>query len=174
MILSQRVEQLRINVGSRFDHEFADDPENEKYCDRADPKYDYDMCLDFQGHQTLKINKFVIHKNYRRVQGVLYNDIALIQLKPTNSAKFNFDNVINSRFRNAFKMENALFMGQQYNMHVSIRMLTSLALAKFVKSVAGEIRKVKVDMYSSLQNSFKAVLSKFIISLTVNENMEEV
>ena len=76
---------MRINVGTRFDHEFADDVENEIFCDKDSQKYDSDLCQDFQGHQTLKINKFIIHKNYRRVHGVLYNDIALIQLKPTNS-----------------------------------------------------------------------------------------
>jgi len=76
---------MRINVGSRFDHEFADNQENTRFCDINHPDYDHDLCLDFQGHQTLRINKFIIHKNYKRVQGVVYNDIALIQLKPTNS-----------------------------------------------------------------------------------------
>ena len=76
---------MRINIGTRFDHEFADNDENGNFCDKENPKYDSDLCQDFHGHQTLKINKFIIHKNYRRVQGILYNDIALIQLKPTNS-----------------------------------------------------------------------------------------
>ena len=81
----QKVNLLRINVGTRFDHEFADDAENEQFCDKDSSKYDIELCQDFQGHQTLKINKFIIHKNYRRAHGILYNDIALIQLKPINS-----------------------------------------------------------------------------------------
>ena len=56
---------MRINVGSRFDHEFADNQENTKFCDIDHPDYDHDLCLDFQGHQTLRINKFIIHKNYK-------------------------------------------------------------------------------------------------------------
>ena len=56
---------MRINVGSRFDHEFADNLENTKYCDTNNPDYNHDLCLDFQGHQTLRINKFIIHKNYK-------------------------------------------------------------------------------------------------------------
>ena len=56
---------MRINVGSRFDHEFADNQENTKFCDINHPDYDHDLCLDFQGHQTLRINKFIIHKNYK-------------------------------------------------------------------------------------------------------------
>ena len=56
---------MRINVGSRFDHEFADNQENTKFCDTNHPGYDHDLCLDFQGHQTLRINKFIIHKNYK-------------------------------------------------------------------------------------------------------------
>ena len=56
---------MRINVGSRFDHEFADNQENTKFCDTNHPDYDHDLCLDFQGHQTLRINKFIIHKNYK-------------------------------------------------------------------------------------------------------------
>ena len=85
VLLRQKVNRMRINIGTRFDHEFADNEENENFCDKENPKYDSDLCQDFHGHQTLKINKFIIHKNYRRVQGILYNDIALIQLKPTNS-----------------------------------------------------------------------------------------
>ena len=61
----KRTEKMRINVGSRFDHEFADNQQNTKFCDVDDDEYNHDLCLDFQGHQTLRINKFIIHKNYK-------------------------------------------------------------------------------------------------------------
>ena len=64
-IFRKRAEKMRINVGSRFDHEFADNQENTKFCDIDHPDYNHDLCLDFQGHQTLRINKFIIHKNYK-------------------------------------------------------------------------------------------------------------
>ena len=34
---------MRINIGTRFDHEFADNDENENFCDKENPKYDFEM-----------------------------------------------------------------------------------------------------------------------------------
>ena len=72
---------MRINVGSRFDHEFADKQENTKFCDTNHPDYNHDLCLDFQGHQTLRINKFIIHKNYK----------VGLQKDSGSEAKYHFD-----------------------------------------------------------------------------------